>query len=70
MKLYLLCEIVDLGYHVVGVYRNLESIPGKLEPVYSYQYLGTAKEIKTLIPNKWAIVDNHNQFVSEQEVKE
>ena len=57
MKVYLLCENIDLGYGVVDVYSSLDKIPHELQQCKSYSYLGTPKQVEHVITGCWDVIN-------------
>ena len=56
MKVYLLCENIDLGYAVLDVYSSLDKIPYELEPQKTYSYLGTPNQLEHIQVGCWDVV--------------
>jgi hypothetical protein len=71
MKVYLLCENIDLGYVVLDVYSSLEKIPHKLEQAKSYTLGKDRQRLEHTMPGCWDVIHGPGlttRYVLEYEV--
>lgn len=71
MKVYLLCQEIDLGYHVVDVYSSLDKLGLPITPKKVYKYLGKQNQEEFILEDQWDVLQKSGtpHFVQAYEVK-